>query len=117
MKLFLFIFRSIRHYWVSLLLNLIGLSIAFSIFFVLFNQVQFEWNYDGFYKDSDRIYVLASKDTVNNDYTASFQVPFILHVGSNAPHIEAYTFQYAQFWGQLCPMMNPELPYPFSSRM
>lgn len=50
------LFHTCRQHKSSFILNIVGLSVAFTTFYILMAQVGFEWGFDRFHKDSERIY-------------------------------------------------------------
>ena len=53
------LFSVVKHYKSAVMLNLLGLSIAFVAFLLLALQIRYEWNFDTFHKDADRIFRLS----------------------------------------------------------
>ncbi len=77
---------SFKRYKVSFLLNVLSLSVAFSVFYILMVQVNFEWGFDSFHKDADRIYrfEVHTPDRKN----AVFSYPMLHEMISCTPYIE-----------------------------
>lgn len=88
MNIFMNFFNACFRHKTSFLLNIIGLSVAFSTFYILMTQVLFEWGFDSFHKGADRIYRM---EFIQHDGrcipSASF--PLLYHVMNSSPYIEA----------------------------
>ena len=46
----------VRRFKMATLLNVMGLSIAFAAFIILMIQLQYDWGFDRFQKNAERIY-------------------------------------------------------------
>ncbi len=77
---------SFKRYKVSFLLNILSLSIAFSVFYILMVQVNFEWGFDSFHKDADRIYRL--EDHSPDGKSVCFSFPMLHQLINCSPYIE-----------------------------
>ncbi len=95
MKTILHNFLSLfRRYTAATVLNVIGLSVAFTAFIVLMMQVSYDWGYDNFHNDADRLYRV---ELVNSDDAVAWSVlprPFIDAFIASSPHIETGTLIY-----------------------
>lgn len=74
----------------SFILNILGLSVAFTVLTVIAFQIFYEFGFDRSYKDADRICRLEYYDKVATKFNADFCVPGIETIGKNIPGIEAY---------------------------
>lgn len=59
----------------AFVLNVVGLSVAFTVLTVIAFQVIYEFSYDGSYKDKERIFLLEYYDKVATDYSANIACP------------------------------------------
>lgn len=84
----------------AFVLNVIGLSVAFTVLTVIAFQVMYEFGYDRSYKDKERIFLLEYYDQVATDYSANICVPAVEAIGKNIPGIEAYCATW-QGWDQV----------------
>ena len=50
--------RTIRRYKMAVALNILGLSVAFAAFIIIMIQLDYDFGYDKFHKDYDKIYRL-----------------------------------------------------------
>lgn len=91
-KEFLSIFKRNKSAFV---LNVVGLSVAFTVLVVIAFQLTYEFGFDRSYKDVDRIYRLEYFDNVATEYGANICVPLIEATGKSIPGIEAY----CAMWG------------------
>lgn len=80
---------TIRQNKVAFGLNIIGLSVAFTVLTVIILQVNYEFNYDNFYKDTDRIYRLEYFDKVGDEYGNAICAPLIDNFAEAIPGIES----------------------------
>jgi putative ABC transport system permease protein len=65
-SIFITNFRSVlRRFKVATILSILGLSMAFAAFLVLMMQVSYEWSYDRFHKNADRIYRVEPEYIIN----------------------------------------------------
>lgn len=84
-------FSTLRRNKIAFFLNVIGLSVAFTVLSVIVFQVTYDFGYDRSYKDLDRLYNLIYFDKVGEEYGTHASVPLAGAIGTNIPGIEAYT--------------------------
>ena len=81
-----------KHKIFSTVLNVIGLTLAFTIFLVLMVQVIYDLGFDRGYPDADKIVKLEfSNPTTPGVYGANFSRPFIEYIKEHIPQAEAVT--------------------------
>lgn len=91
-------FYILRIYPKDSLLNIVCLSIAFSIFYILLTHIRWEWNFDGFHKDADYIYrVEADNSGSRTDILNYVEAERIL---KQSPHIIAGGIYFNQTEGR-----------------
>lgn len=77
-------------------LNLLGLSLAFVIFYVLMAEVKWVHNFDKCYRDSNRIFQVRRQMDASNDLQAMFSILYSLttseEIAAHSPAIEYATF-------------------------
>ena len=83
-------FITLKRNKLSFVLNLIGLSVAFTILTVIAFQVFYEFGYNRSYKDKERIFLQEYYDRIGTSYSANYCVPGIEDFAKNIPEIEAY---------------------------
>ena len=67
MKYLLHNFLSVvRRYWVSCLLNVLGMAVALAAFYLIITQVSFGFGYNRSLKDSGRLYMIATPSDYNS---------------------------------------------------
>lgn len=75
-------------------LNVFGLAIGIAVAGLILLYVQYEWQYDRFYPDSDRIYRVIQKQKLNtfmgSDYFAVTQEPLGRTLKAEYPEVESY---------------------------
>ncbi len=76
----------LRRYKVASALNIAGLSVAFAAFAVIMMQVRYDLGYDGFHKNSDRIFRLETNS--GTGYRALTDRPMARELTSILPQIE-----------------------------
>lgn len=101
MKVITLIFRTIRHYRLAFLLNLLGFSIAFAVFYILIIQVSYDWGFATCHENSDRIYRVVSYDEKNADYSTTVSIPMGKLVIETSPHIVCGGIEYSSFSGMV----------------
>lgn len=74
----------------SFVLNLIGLSVAFTILAVISFQVFYEFGYNRSFKDKERIFLQEYYDNVGTSYSANYCMPGTQEFVKNIPEIEAF---------------------------
>lgn len=74
----------------AFILNVVGLSVAFTVFTVIAFQVVYEFSFDRSYKDLDRLYKLEYFDRVATQYSDNICVPLIEASGKNIPGVESF---------------------------
>lgn len=77
----------VRRFKMATLLNVMGLSIAFAAFIILMIQLQYDWGFDRFQKNAERIYRvgLYTPDWGNQVVVS---LPFAEAFVQSSPHIE-----------------------------
>lgn len=77
----------VRRFKMATLLNVMGLSIAFAAFIILMIQLQYDWGFDRFQKNAERIYRvgLYTPDWGNQVVVSP---PFAEAFVQSSPHIE-----------------------------
>jgi len=83
-------FRSLwRHKGFSAL-NIIGLAVGMSAFFLIYQYVRFEYSYDDFDKKSDRIYRLVTDliSTAQPQHSPNTSMPMAINLKADYPEIE-----------------------------
>lgn len=83
-------FITLKRNKLAFVLNLIGLSVAFTILTVIAFQVFYEFGYNRSYKDKERIFLQEYYDRIGTSYSAHYCVPGIEDFAKNIPEIEAY---------------------------
>ncbi len=74
----------------SFVLNLVGLSVAFTILTVISFQVFYEFGYNRSFKDKERIFLQEYYDNVGTSYSANYCIPGTQEFVKNIPEIEAF---------------------------
>jgi len=69
------------------ILNILGLSVAFAAFMVIMIQLDYDWGFDRFHKESDRIFRLEFSQ--NNTTQAVICRPFAESFFESSPHVVA----------------------------
>ena len=77
----------IRRFKLAALLNILGLSVAFAAFMVIMTQLDYDWGFDQFHKDSRRIFRLEF--SMQNTTQAVICRPLAERFFASSPHIEA----------------------------
>jgi ABC-type transport system, involved in lipoprotein release, permease component len=72
----------------SLLLNVLGLSVAFCVFTIIISQLAFELGFDRHYPNSERIYRLEYLDGASGNYGSHSSVPLINMLASALPEVD-----------------------------
>ncbi|GHV56357.1 ABC transporter permease [Bacteroidia bacterium] len=96
-KNFLF---SLKHYKTSSILNILGLSVAFTVFIIILMQVEYDYNFDKFHKDNDRIYRVDFVDS-DNSKQAIINRPLAEVLFQSSPHIVAGALTNPASWNTL----------------
>lgn len=89
----------------AFVLNVVGLSVAFTVLTVIAFQVWYEFGYDRSYKDGDRIYQMEYYDKAATEYRNCICVPAVEAIGKNLPDIEAYCMVWIG-WDQVFSMTD-----------
>ena len=77
----------LKRFQTSSFINIIGLSAALMVFFVVLMQVYYDFTYDKEYRNADRI-VLFNNYGANNGQFVNFQTP--AYISSRLPEVETY---------------------------
>lgn len=79
----------LRRFKMATLLNILGLSVAFAAFMIIMMQLNYDWNFDKFHSDSDKIFRV---EYINkNDVQAIMSRPMTELFFASSPHITAGT--------------------------
>lgn len=79
----------IKRFKMATLLNLAGLTVAFTAFIIIFAQVSFEYNFDHIHSTSERVYRVSNgREDIWNVIHSRAYIEAIMH---SSPHIEAAT--------------------------
>ncbi len=78
---------ALRRFKMATILNILGLSIAFAAFIIIFMQLDYDWNFDKFHKNSDRIYRVELVD--DEGAQAILNRPLADRFTVSSPHIIA----------------------------
>lgn len=99
----------------SILLNIIGMSIALVTFTAITIQVQYDWGYDDNYPGSDSIYRMElSQSEDNKVYTAHISRPIIENVKEADPNLKAATAFRGIFKGLFTLSKGDQTTYRFT---
>lgn len=79
--------HTFRRFFITNVLNILGLAIAFASFFVIMTQVDYDYNFNKGYKDYEKIFRL---EVHGGDWQTSCCRPFC-EIISKLPHVEAYS--------------------------
>lgn len=88
-RLFKEIWSVFRRFRLSAALNLLGLSVAFSVFMVIMMQVYYDHQYNVGVSGSDRMALLY---TETDDMKYTWISPVVVEELGQLPHVEAYTY-------------------------
>ena len=86
-------FRNLwRHKGFSLL-NIIGLTVGMTAFFLVFLYVTFELSYDSFYSNADRVYRIVAdlKTPAGTEHSNAPPVPTAVHMADYLPEVQSAT--------------------------
>ena len=74
-----------RRFFAASVLNIAGLSIAFSSFFVIMTQIDYDYNFNKGYKDYKKIFRVEVYS--DNEWTEIAPRPILELISSSSPHI------------------------------
>lgn len=94
------IILTLKRYTTSAVLNIIGLSLAFTACFVLFIQVNYEYGYDRYNPDADRCYRVAYFNPSDKSTFAYCSQPLIDKLITIAPQVQAATMYDNLTWNK-----------------
>lgn len=92
----------------SFILNIIGLSVAFTVLTVIAFQVYYEFSFDRSYKDFDRIHRLEHYDATNTKYSSNICTPITEAIGQSIPGIETYCAYINYGWKAILNIVDPQ---------
>ena len=80
-----------KNRWLGTILNVIGLTVSFTVFMIIMIQVLYDWRYDRNYPDSERIFRFEFTDDPSSPgvYNITICRPFIESVKGKIPEVEA----------------------------
>ncbi len=81
--------HTFRRFFTASVLNIIGLAIAFTSFFVIMTQVDYDLNFNKGYKDYQNIYRLEIKPNEEWGWQLWTPRPIAELIGTASPHIQA----------------------------
>ena len=86
---------ALRRFKMAMLLNILGLSVAFAAFIIIMMQLDYDHNFDKFHPDYDKIFRI---ELINkNEVQAIFNRPMSELIFASSPHIIAGTL--SSPWG------------------
>lgn len=90
-------FTTLRRFKLSSALNIFGLSVAFAAFMIIMIQVRYEYSFDGFHPNADRIYTAEAGNATDGQVV----IPraFVQTFGESSPQIEDFTALIPSFGG------------------
>ena len=80
---------TLRRFKMASTLNILGLSVAFAAFILILMQVRYEYSFDRFHKNADRIYRVETT-TADIGTVPLVSLPFGPTFGNSAAAVEAY---------------------------
>jgi putative ABC transport system permease protein len=82
--------RMLRRHWTFSLINILGLSVGMTAFFLIFQYVRFETSYDRFHSKADRIYrVVADVITpTETGHQGQATAPIAINMKKDFPEVE-----------------------------
>lgn len=93
------LFLGFRKMRLSLCLNILGLTVAFTAFMVIMVQVDYDLGFDNFYKNKDRTFrVEYSFPYAEGDYSAVLSRPLSGQLAESSPDIELWA-NWSTMWG------------------
>lgn len=86
------LFIGIRKNIFSLILNIIGLTVAFTAFMVIMVQVRYDMGFDNFYKNKDRVFRVefSMGQYTGGEYSAYMSRPLSRQLAEASPDIELW---------------------------
>ena len=84
----------------SFILNILGLSLAFTTFYILMVQLRFEWGFDRFHRDADRIYRVERKRG-GGETASAICFPLLYRIMDSSPFIEAGGIKAPTRWSRV----------------
>jgi len=81
------LFSTVRRFRLTMTLNILGISVAFSAFMVIMIQLDYDYGFDKFHKDSDKIFRLEF--TRGSLWQNAVSRPLAEHFFESSPHIVA----------------------------
>jgi len=85
----------LKNFWLILrrcktasFLNIAGLAVAFASFLVIIMQVEYEWTFDTWHTQSDRIFRIDMPGQAEEQYSMILPQGYIDEVLASSPHIE-----------------------------
>lgn len=110
MKLKIF-FRQIIHQKIAWVLNMICLSIAFAVMFIVLKQVKYDLSFNAGYPQAEDIYQLGYYNVATGKYYSTVPVPLLKQIMSLMPEVKSYT----ALWRSTSEKLNfycGEMEYP-----
>jgi putative ABC transport system permease protein len=81
--------NTLKHYKVSSLLNILGMTVAFAAFYVIMTQVSYNFSYNKGLKDVDQLYVLTTPSSYQGgEYETYLSRPIGETIIDEAPGVE-----------------------------
>jgi putative ABC transport system permease protein len=82
--------RTLRRHWTFSLINILGLSVGMTAFFLIFQYVRFETSYDRFHSKGDRVYrvvadVITPTETLRQGQATA---PIAINLKKDFPEVE-----------------------------
>lgn len=84
-------YRLFGHQKLTWVLNVLCLSVAFAVLFIVLKQVRYDFSYDTCYPESENIYQLGYYNATSGRHEIGISFPFIQRIVEPIPEIESYT--------------------------
>ncbi len=98
---------TLRRYRTSSLMNIGGLTVAFTAFYLILVQVQFDLTYNRCFPGAERIYHVMAKDNLVGDYAGWVNRPVTEKAIASTPSVEAGGCLWGGFSSQIVWTANP----------
>jgi len=86
----------IRRFKLAMTLNILGLSVAFAAFIIIMIQLDYDYNFDKFHKDYDKIFRVERRSANSDWKNAIHSYPFTTLFAESSPNILASTLTASQ---------------------
>ncbi len=81
----------LKHYKMSSVINILGLSVSFAVFIVVAIQIYYDFTYNKSFEKADNIYIFSAYKTVDKTQSPWVSIPNAKDIAAKFPEVKSYS--------------------------